>query len=248
MIKIKTSAEITLMEKAGAIAYKAHQHLKSYLKPGITTNELDEIVEEFILSHDAIPSFKGYNGFPKSICTSVNDEVVHGLPSDYQLQVGDIISVDLGVNYKGYHSDTAYTYPVGEISAEKEYLLKHTEQALFEGIKVVKPGNQIGDIGAAISKYASTHKLAVVKELVGHGVGSDLHEAPDVPNYGDPQTGPLLKPGMVIAIEPMLNLGTHKIYLEANNWTITTQDRKPSAHFEHTVLVTNGGYKILTGA
>lgn len=247
MINIKTPREIELMTEAGMIAYKAHQYIKEYIKPGITTNELNDLIEQFIINHKAIPAFKGYKGFPKAICTSVNDEVVHGIPSDYKLQDGDLLALDLGVNYKGYHSDTAYTYPVGSLSKENQYLLEHTKQALQEGIQQVKPGNRIGDIGFAISKYAEKHNLKVIKELVGHGVGVNLHEKPDVPNYGEPNTGPLLKPGLVIAIEPMFNLGTAQIYIKDNNWTIVTGDGRPSAHFEHTVLVTADGYKVLTG-
>jgi methionyl aminopeptidase len=247
MINIKTLREIELMEKAGKIAYQTHQFIKKYIKPGVTTNELNDLVEQYILSHDATPSFKNYEGFPKAICASVNDEVVHGIPNNHKLQKGDIISIDIGVNYKGYHSDTAWTYSVGEISEKKEYLLKHTKQALYEGIEQVRPGNRVGDIGFAISKYAKKYNLKVIKELVGHGVGNNIHEKPDVPNYGHPGTGPLLKEGMVLAIEPMFNLGTREIYIKDNNWTIATVDGQPSAHFEHTVLITDKGYKILTG-
>ena len=247
MINIESDYEISLMRKAGNIVYRTHKYLEPYIKPGITTKELDKLAYDFIISQDATPSFLNYNGFPGSICTSVNDEVVHGIPSNRKLKNGDIIGIDIGANYKGYHGDSAWSYKVGSVSKEKEYLLEHTEKALFEGLKQVKPGNRIGDISNAIETYANAHNLGVVRELVGHGVGSNLHEEPDVPNYGKKGTGPLLKEGMTIAIEPMLNLGTHKIYILDDDWTIITRDGSPSAHFEHSVVVTKDGYRILTG-
>ncbi len=247
MINVKTQREIDLMTKSGNIAYKVHSYLKSYIKPGISTDEINDLAEAFIKEHGATPSFKNYNGFPKAICTSINDEVVHGIPGSYRLKEGDIISIDIGVNYKGYHSDTAWTYAVGTISKENQHLLDHTCASLFEGIKQVRPGNRIGDISYAIEKYAIKHKLKIVRELVGHGVGSSIHEDPEIPNYGKPNTGPILKSGMVLAIEPMLNLGKRNILLKEDKWTIITADGRPSAHFEHTVLVTDDGYKILTG-
>ena len=247
MISIKSDYEISLMQKAGNIVYRTHKHLLPYIKPGITTKELDKLAYDFIISQDATPSFLNYEGFPASICTSINEEVVHGIPSNRKLKNGDIIGIDIGANYKGYHGDSAWSYQVGSVSREKAYLLEHTEKALFEGLKQVKPGNRIGDISHAIEEYAKAHKLGVVRELVGHGVGNHLHEEPDVPNYGEKGTGPILKEGMVIAIEPMLNLGTHKIYILDDDWTIITRDGSPSAHFEHTVVVTKDGYRILTG-
>lgn len=247
LIKIKSDREIELLRKAGHIVYLTHQYLKPYIKEGITTKELDTLAEEFICSQGATPSFKGYNGFPGSICTSINNQVVHGIPGKTKLKKGDIISIDIGACYKGYHGDSAWSYPVGEISDKKKYLLEHTEKSLYEGLQQVKPGNRIGDISHAIEEYANKYKLGVVKELVGHGVGSKLHEEPDVPNYGKAGTGPLLKEGMVIAIEPMLNLGSPDIYMLEDGWTIETDDYSPSAHFEHTVVVTKDGYKILTG-
>lgn len=246
MINIKTPHEIELLKKAGQIVALTHDYLKPFIKPGISTGELDKLAHDFIISHDATPSFKNYGGFPGSICTSVNDEVVHGIPSKRTLKEGDIISVDIGACYKGYHGDSAWTYPVGKISSENERLLKATEQSLYEGLKTIKSGSRVGDIGHAIAAYAALNKLGVVKELVGHGVGSQLHEEPDVPNFGKKDTGPILKEGMVIAVEPMLNLGTAKIYMLDDDWTIITADSKPSAHFEHTVVVTNDGYTILT--
>ncbi len=246
MISIKTPREIELLRIAGEITGSTHNYLKPFIKPGITTKELDDLAYDYIIKRGATPSFKGYDGFPGTICASVNEEVVHGIPSNRKLKEGDIISIDIGACYKGYHGDSAWTYPVGKISEEKEYLLKHTEQSLFEGLSVIKDGIRVGDIGHAVSKYAEAHNLAVVQELVGHGVGTDVHEQPDVPNYGNPHTGPILKEGMVIAVEPMLNLGTRKIYILDDDWTIVTADDKPSAHFEHTILITKDGYEILT--
>lgn len=247
MITIKSDREIELLSIAGNIVYETHMYLKDFIKPGVTTARLDELAEEFIRSHGATPSFKGYEGFPASICTSVNEQVVHGIPSKLKLKEGDIISIDIGACYKGYHGDSAWTYPVGNISKDKEYLLLHTKQSLLEGLNQVKPGNRIGDISHAVESYALDYGLGVVKELVGHGVGTSVHEDPDVPNFGETGTGPKLKKGMVLAIEPMLNLGSPNIVLLDDNWTIETEDYSPSAHFEHTVVVTDDGYKILTG-
>ena len=247
MITIKSNREIELMKIAGNIVYRTHEYLKPFLKEGITTKELDRLAETFIRSQDAIPSFKGYGGFPGSICTSINNQVVHGIPGNRKLKNGDIISIDIGACYRGFHGDSAWTHPIGKIDEDKKYLLKHTEQALYEGIKQVRPGARVGDISAAIEAYANKYQLGVVKELVGHGIGTNVHEDPEVPNYGQKGTGPLLKEGMVIAIEPMLNLGSPDVYILDDNWTIETDDESPSAHFEHTVAVTKDGYKILTG-
>ena len=247
MISIRSEYELSLLKEAGHIVYLTHQYLKQYIKPGITTKELDKLAEDFIRSKGATPSFLNYNGFPGSICTSINNEVVHGIPSKRKLRNGDIISIDIGACYKGYHGDSAWSYGVGTISKDMEYLLKHTEEALYVGLKEVKPGARIGDIGAAIEEYANKYHLGVVKELVGHGVGSHLHEDPEVPNYGKRNTGPILKEGMVIAVEPMLNLGTAEVFILDDDWTIITGDDEPSAHFEHTVAVTKDGYKILIG-
>lgn len=247
MITIKSDREVELLSIAGNIVYETHQYLKDYIKPGITTSELDKLAEDFIRKHDASPSFKGYDGFPSSICTSINQEVVHGIPSKTKLKEGDIISIDIGACYKGYHGDSAWTYAVGEISKEKKELMENTEQALYEGLKQVKPGNRVGDISNAIETYAKKHNLGVVKELVGHGVGTSIHEDPDIPNFGEEKTGPKLRKGMVFAIEPMLNLGSPNIVMLDDGWTIETEDFSPSAHFEHTVVVTDDGYKILTG-
>lgn len=247
MISIKSDYEISLMRIAGNIVYQTHQYLKPFIKPGITTKELDKLAHDFIISKDAYPSCLGYEGYPASICISVNEEVVHGIPSKRKLRNGDIVKLDICACYKGYHGDSAWSYAVGDISDEKKYLLKHTEESLYEGLKQVREGARIGDISNAVENCAKKYKLGVVKELTGHGIGSELHEDPDVPNYGKKGTGPLLKAGMVIAIEPMLNLGTADVYLLDDDWTIITQDDKPSAHFEHTVLVKKDGYEILTG-
>ena len=247
MITIKSKREIELLKIAGNIVYQTHQYLKPYIKEGITTKELDKLAENFIKSKDATPSFKGYEGFPSTLCTSINSEVVHGFPSDRKLKNGDIISIDIGACYKGYHGDSAWTYTVGEVDDKTKQLLEDTEKSLYVGLKQVKPGNRIGDIGYAIEEYAHKHNLGVVKELCGHGVGTSVHEDPEVPNYGIPNTGPRLKEGMVIAVEPMLTLGSPRVFLHDNNWTVDTQDGSLSAHFEHTVVVTKDGYQILTG-
>ena len=212
MITLKSKREIELLKEAGHIVYLTHQYLRPHIKAGIKTKELDRLAEEFIRSKGATPSFKGYEGFPSTLCISINDEVVHGFPSDRVLQDGDIISIDIGACYKGYHGDSAWTYTVGKVTDDAKYLLEHTEKALYEGIKQAKVGNRIGDISYAVEKYATEHNLGVVKELVGHGVGTSVHESPDVPNYGTKGTGPKIRDGMVIAIEPMLTLGSPDIY------------------------------------
>lgn len=246
MIKIKSEREIELMRYAGKIVGDTHHYLEKYIKPGITTKELDTLANDFILKQNATPSFKNLYGFPGTICISVNEEVVHGIPSNRKLKDGDIVTLDIGACYKGYHGDSAWTYPVGNIKPEIESLLKETEESLFAGLSVIKEGCRVGDIGYAVSEVANKYKLGVVKELVGHGVGSEVHEDPDVPNYGKKGTGPILKEGMVIAVEPMLNLGTEEIFMLDDDWTIVTADDLPSAHYEHTVLVTKDGYEILT--
>lgn len=247
MITLKSKREIELLKEAGHIVYLTHQYLRPHIKTGIKTIELNRLAEDFIRTKGATPSFKGYEGFPYALCISINDEVVHGFPSERVLQEGDIISIDIGACYKGYHGDSAWTYQVGKINDDTKHLLEHTEKALYEGIKQVQPGAHIGDIGAAIEAYAEKHHLGVVKELVGHGVGCDVHEEPDVPNYGRKGTGPKLREGMVIAIEPMLTLGSPDIYIDDNDWTIITEDGSMAAHFEHTVVVTKDGVEILTG-
>ena len=247
MITIKSDYELSLMREAGKIVYETHKYLKPFIKPGITTEELDKLANDFILSKDAYPSCLNYEGYPKSICISVNEEVVHGIPGKRKLKNGDIVTLDICACYKGYHGDSAWSYAVGDISDEKKYLLLHTEKALYEGLSKVKAGVRLGNVSNAIEEYAKKHKLSVVRELVGHGIGSSLHEEPEVPNFGHKNTGIILKEGMTIAVEPMLNLGTRKVYLLDDDWTIVTGDNKPSAHFEHTIIVTRDGYEILTG-
>ena len=247
MITIKSEREIELMRHAGMLVSKMHQFIKPYIKAGITTKELDRLCEEFIIKNDSVPTCKGFEGYPNALCTSINSVVVHGIPhEDDILHDGDIITIDVVIGYKGYQGDAAWTYAVGEVDDNKKYLMEHTEKALYEGVKQVKPGNRIGDIGYAVQKYAEEHNLGVVRELCGHGIGRDMHEDPEVPNYGTPNTGPKLKPGMVICIEPMLTFGKRYVYLMEDDWTVKTQDGSDAAHYEHTVLVTEDGYEILT--
>jgi len=245
-INIRSEHEIELMTTAGEIVGDTHNYLAPMIKPGITTKELDSLAYHYIISRGATPSFKGYRGYPASICASINEEVVHGIPGNRMLKEGDIIAIDIGACYNGYHGDSAWSYAVGEIDEDKKYLLEHTEKALFEGLGVIKAGARVGDIGYAVETYAKEHRLGVVKELVGHGIGQNLHEFPDVPNYGKKDTGPVLEEGMVIAVEPMLNFGTANVYILDDEWTVVSADGEPSAHFEHTVLVTKDGYIILT--
>lgn len=247
MVSIKSEHEIELMKHSGHINYLCHKLLEKNIRPGITTGELESIAKKFMEENGCISSTKGYEGYPGYLCISINDEVVHGIPGKRKLKNGDIVKLDISMIYKGYHSDSAATYPVGHISKEKEYLIEHTKKSLYEGIKQVKEGAKLGDIGHAIEQYANEHHLSVVKELCGHGIGNELHEDPDVLNYGKAHTGMTLKAGMTIAIEPMLNYGERYVYMLDDDWTICTEDGSPSAHFEHTVLVTKDGYEILTG-
>ena len=246
MITIKSPREIELLRIAGEITGSTHNYLKPYIKPGITTKELDALAEEYILSRGATPSFKGYDGFPGTVCASINEEVVHGIPGSRKLKEGDIITLDIGACFKGYHGDSAWTYAVGKISSEKEKLMTVTKESLFKGLEQVKAGNRIGDIGHAVQNYAESFGFGVVRELVGHGVGTDIHEEPDVPNYGKAHTGLVMKKGMVIAVEPMITYGSREICILDDDWTIVTMDESPAAHYEHTVLVTEDGYEILT--
>ncbi len=247
MISIKSNREIELLRIAGNIVHETREYLKPFIKEGITTKELDTLAEEFILSKGATPSFKGLNDFPCATCISINQEVVHGIPGKRKLRNGDIVSIDIGACYKGYHGDSAWTFAVGEISDGKKALMEHTKESLFKGLEQIKPGNRIGDISHAIEIHAKKYNLGVVRELVGHGVGTSVHEEPDVPNYGEAGRGPVLKEGMVLAVEPMLTLGRRDICILDDDWTIETIDNSPAAHFEHTVVVTKDGYEILTG-
>ena len=246
MITLRDKDEIEILRRAGEIVGETHHYLEKFIKPGITTKELDKLAYDFIISKGATPSCLGYEGFPATLCTSINDEVVHGIPGPRKLRNGDIITIDIVACYKGYHGDSAWTYAVGTIDDKKKYMMEHTEKALFEGLKMVKPGNRIGDISHAIEKYATDHHMGVVRELVGHGVGTDMHEDPEVPNYGREGSGPLLKEGMVIAVEPMLTYGDRHVCILDDDWTIVTADGEPSAHYEHTIVVTKEGYEILT--
>ena len=246
MIHYKTSEEVQKIKESADILGRAHGEIAKHIKEGVKTSFLDKIAEEFIRDHGAVPSFKGYGGFPASLCISVNEVVVHGFPSEYELKDGDIISVDCGVFHQGFHSDSAYTYPIGEVSPSVLALLKATQDSLYLGIEQAKAGNRIGDIGFAIQKFVEAKGYTVVRELVGHGLGRNLHEGPEVPNYGKKGSGPLLKQGMVIAIEPMINLGSRNIVQERDGWTIRTADRKPSAHYEHTVAIFEDKTEVLT--
>ncbi len=247
MIQIKSQREIELMRKAGHILEMTRQMLAEHVKPGISTHQLDQLAENFIVHLGATPSFKGYHGFPGSICTSVNEVVVHGIPSVKKiLHEGDIITLDFGVNYKGYHADSATTYPVGQIKPEIKKLLDVTEKALYVGLEKAKPGNHVSDISHAIESFVKPHGYGIVEEFTGHGIGRELHEEPYVPNFGKANLGPILKPGMTFCVEPMINLGTKRIKVLTDNWTTVTTDHKPSAHFEHMIVITETGYEILT--
>lgn len=252
MIFLKTDEEIELMRVSNRLVGMTLGELAKHIKPGVTTKQLDKIAEEFIRSHGAVPTFLGYKGapgaidFPGSICASVNDEVVHGIPSDYVLKEGDIISVDCGTYKDGFCGDSAYTFGVGEISEEAKHLLRTTKESLYFGIEKAIEGNRIGDIGEAVQTYCEKRRCSVVRELVGHGIGRKMHESPEVPNYGRRGTGPLLKKGMCIAIEPMINQGGKNVVFESDGWTVRTKDRKLSAHFEHTVAIREGKADILS--
>ena len=247
MITIKSKREIELMREAARINVLAHKEAEKHLKAGITTNELNNIIHKYVTSHDAYPSCLGYEGFPKATCISVNDEVVHGIPDNRVLKNGDIVKIDFTVRKDGYESDMARTYIIGDVEDDILDLVNNTKKAYEAALSVTKPGNRVGDISNAVEEYAHAHGLSVVEELVGHGVGTSIHEDPEVPNYGVKGRGPLLKEGMVIAIEPMLNLGSKEVYLSDNDWTVITQDGSYSAHYENTVLITSDGYEELTG-
>jgi len=245
-IYYKTESEIQKIRESSLIVSNALAEVGKAIKPGITTAELDKIAESYILSQEARPAFKGYKGFPATLCISVNAQVVHGIPGTYTLNEGDVVSVDCGVVKDGFYGDSAYTFRVGKISEETAKLLRVTKESLYKGIEQAVEGNRIGDVSAAIEGYVDQYKYGIVRELVGHGVGRNLHEAPDVPNYGRKGYGVKLQRGLVIAIEPMVNLGKKEIKQEADGWTVTTKDGKPSAHFEHTVAIAKGKAEILT--
>jgi len=246
MIFYRSDEEIALIKISAQVLGKAHAEVAKLIRPGIATKELDKVAETFIKDNGGSPSFLGYNMFPASVCMSVNDVVVHGFPSKYEIRDGVIISIDCGVKLNGYHSDSAYTYPVGDVSPAVRRLLTRTKESLYLGLEKAIEGNRVGDIGYAIQTYAEKFGYSVVRELVGHGVGQDLHEAPEVPNYGKRGQGPKLREGMILAIEPMINFGKKGVIQERDGWTIRTVDRKSSAHFEHTVAVRKGKAEILT--
>ncbi len=246
MIILKTPREIELLREAGRIVALVHEELKKAIVPGVTTKEIDKLAEKIIRDNNATPSFKGYGGFPGSVCTSVNEMVIHGIPGKLKLKEGDIISVDVGACYQGYHGDSAWTYRVGKISEEAERLLKVTEESLYKGLEQAKPGNHIGDISAAIEDYVAKNGYTSPEDYTGHGVGSKLHEDPMVPNYGKKGHGPLLKVGMVIAVEPMVHIGKKDVKVLNDGWGVVTKDHSLAAHYEHTIVITNDGYEILT--
>ncbi|MGZ9587252.1 type I methionyl aminopeptidase [Paenibacillus marinisediminis] len=246
MIICKSEVELGFMREAGRIVAETHRLMAQHIEPGITTRELDAIAEKFILSQGATPSFKGYNGFSGSICASVNEELVHGIPGKRKLNEGDIISIDIGAQYRGYHGDSAWTYGVGTISEAAQQLLDVTERSLFAGLELVKSDVRLYTVSHAIQRVIEDAGMSVVREYVGHGVGTDLHEEPQIPNYGVPNRGPRLKPGMTLAIEPMVIIGERHTKTLADNWTVVTLDGSLCAHFEHTVAVTQDGCEILT--
>ncbi|MBJ05431.1 MAG: type I methionyl aminopeptidase [Flavobacteriales bacterium] len=246
MINLKTYKEIDLMRKSSSLVSLTHSEIAKFIKPGVNSLYLDKIAEEFIRDHGGEPGFKGYNGFPNTLCVSKDHEVVHGIPNDQEIDEGVILSIDCGVYMNGFYGDSAYSYPVGNISKDKQKLLDVTKEALQRGVLVANCGNTIGDIGYTIQKYAESNGFSVVKELVGHGIGRNLHESPEVPNYGIKGSGSLLEEGMVIAIEPMINLGSSEVIQKNDGWTIVTKDGLPSAHFEYTVAINKTGPEILS--
>jgi methionyl aminopeptidase len=246
MLYLKTDEEVGLLKESNMLVSRTLAEIARYIKPGVTTLYLDNIAETFIRDHHAVPAFKGYGGFPNTLCTSVNDEVVHGIPSDYCLEEGDIISVDCGVVLNGWVGDSAFTFGVGKISEEVKKLMDFTRASLEEGVKAAVAGNRVGDISSAVQEKAESGGYSVVRELVGHGLGRKMHESPEVPNYGKRGTGPKMEKGLVICIEPMINLGKKETIQMADGWTIKTADGKPSAHFEYAVAVNKGKANVLT--
>ena len=246
MVNLKTYDEIMKIREAGKILYEAMQMVEDELRPGITTGALDTLVEKYITEHDSTPSFKGFQGYPKTICSSVGSQVVHGIPGDTVLKEGEIVSIDIGVNNKGYHADSARTFILGEVDSMTAKLVEVTEKALQLGIAEARIGNRVGDISRVIQEYAESNGFAVVRQLVGHGIGKSLHEEPKVPNFVDADPGPELEEGMVLAIEPMFSTEQPEVTTEPDGWTIVSKDGKPSAHFEHTIAITKDGPKILT--
>jgi len=246
VIILKSPEEIRLLRRAGRLVAQAHALVAEMIRPGVTTRELDEAVEALIRKAGGIPTFKGYHGYPASICTSVDNEVIHGIPGPRRLEEGQIVSVDIGVTLDGFVGDGAWTYPVGQVTPEVRRLLETTEEALYRGIEAARPGNRISDIGHAVQTFVESRGYSVVRDFVGHGVGRQMHEDPQVPNFGPPGRGPRIKEGMCLAIEPMVNMGRHEVRILDDQWTAVTVDGSLSAHFEHTVVVTRDGPEILT--
>ena len=246
MIPLKTEEDLEALREAGRILAAVLRQLRQHLMPGITTQEIDSLAEEIFRRHKVISAFKGYRGFPASVCVSVNEEVVHGIPGPRVIKDGDIVSLDLGVNYNGYFSDAAITVPVGAVSSPVKKLVEVTKNALSKGIRQARAENRLFDISYAIGNFVKSNGFSVVRQFVGHGIGRSLHEEPEIPNFGTKNQGPLIKKGMVFAIEPMVNMGTWECQIQENGWTATTRDGKPSAHFEHTVAITEAGAEVLT--
>lgn len=246
MIYLKTKEEIELLRISNELVSRTLGELAKHIKEGVTTRHLDAVAEEFIRDNGALPGFKGYGGFPATLCISVNEVVVHGIPSDYVLKSGDIVSIDCGTIVNGFYGDSAYTFAVGEISTEKQMLLRVTKEALYKGIDAAKAGGRIGDISAAVQEHCQQHGLSVVREMVGHAIGRNLHEEPQLPNYGKRGSGPKLQEGLVLCLEPMINLGTRNVTFERDGWTVRTTDRKPSAHFELCFAITSEGPDLLS--
>ena len=246
MIYYKTEEEIELIRESSLLVGKTLAELAPLIQPGVTTLELDKVAHDFIHDHGAVPGFLNYNGFPNSLCTSVNAQVVHGIPNDEPLESGDIVSIDCGVLMNEFYGDSAYTFEVGEVSSEIKELLETTKESLNKAIEAASAGNRIGDIGFAVQHYCEDRGYGVVRELVGHGLGMSLHESPEVPNFGRPKSGLKLKEGLVLAVEPMINMGTHRVVQASDGWTIVTADNKPSAHFEHDIVVRKGKAEVLS--
>jgi methionyl aminopeptidase len=246
MILIKSPQEIEKMRIAGRIVALAHQAIAPLIKPGVTTKEIEMVADKVIRANGATPSFKGYGGYPASVCTSINQVLVHGIPSNTKLKEGDIISVDIGANYLGYHGDSAWTYAVGKISKQAEELLKVTHDSLFIGLENAKVGKRVGDISHAVQTYVEKHGFSIPKDYGGHGIGSNLHEEPFIPNFGTADSGVALRAGMVLAIEPMVHVGKDETEVLLDDWTVISKDGSLTAHYEHTVVITETGYEILT--
>jgi len=246
MINIRSSREIAQLKKANAVVAEVFERLKNKITPETTTRELDQIAEEYIRSKGAVPAFKGYRGYPATLCVSINEEVVHGIPGQRRLKQGDLASIDVGVNLNGYFGDAAITFPVGDVDEEARKLLEVTEKALYIGIDQARAGNRLFDISFAIQHWVESHGFSVVRDFVGHGIGKSLHEEPQIPNFGPAHQGPRLEKGMIFSLEPMVNEGTYEVRILSDAWTVVTADGKRSAHFEHTVAITNGGADILS--